>query len=482
MSEMDLASRDILQRVERFLWAAVLAALPVTSFRYLPFMGADTQVRPLSLIPAVLLLLALGFRCIRERRFLFWSKLFLPLLIFILVAVASSAVGFLLAPANLYSFTYSSRDLRAWLSLGVGLVFLLTSMCMNRNEQDLKFTIKWIYVGLILEVAWSLVQFFEIYIHHFDLLDSIQKMVMMAGLPPNGRISGLALEPSWLAAQVMTFYLPWAFAGLVKNYNWGGRRFFGVLILGASAFLLIYSFSRGGILIAIATIILTLIIAGGDRIRQALNWFVSPLRRMSLSSGRLLDVGLRIIVMLTVIAGLAGGIFILSRNQYFAQLWQTNQGNLVSYFVSIYAGPRLAYAWAGWTIFAQHPWTGVGLGAAGLYMIKALPDWAHFNIAEIAQLLSPDNTVFPNVNNLYVRLLAETGILGFWSFISFYLLLLDKILNLLVSKRKELAYLAVASLLAWLSIVLLGFTLDSFAMSTIWLPLGVLIGMAASRD
>ena len=184
--------------------------------------------------------------------------------------------------------------------------------------------------------------------------------------------------------------------------------------------------------------------------------------------------------MLALMAGLAGGIFILSRNHYFAQLWQTNQINLVNYFVSIYAGPRLAYAWAGWTIFAQHPWTGVGLGAAGLYLIKALPDWAHFNISEIAQLLSPDNQVFPNVNNLYVRLLSETGILGFWSFISFYLLLLGKILSLLGSKRKELAFLAVASLLAWLSIVLLGFTQDSLAMSTIWLPLGVLIGMTAS--
>ena len=479
---MELAPRDLLQRFERFLWAAVLVALPVTSFRYLPFMGADTQVRPLSLIPAVLLLVALCIRCIRERRLLLWSRLFLPLLIFILVAVASSAVGFLLAPANLYSFTYLGRDLRAWLTLGVGLVFLITSMYMNRNEQDLNFTIKWIYVGLIVDVAWSFVQFFEIYfVHHFGLLDKLQKTVMMAGLPPNGRISGLALEPSWLAAQVMTFYLPWAFAGLVKNYNWSGRRFVGVVILAACAFLLIYSFSRGGILIAIATIVLTLLVAGGDRIRQAWSWFVSPLRRKSLLSNRLLDVGLRIIVMLAVLAGLAGGIFILSRNHYFAQIWQTNQSNLVNYFVSIYAGPRLAYAWAGWNIFAQHPWTGVGLGAAGLYLTKALPDWAHFNIAEIAQLLSPDNQVFPNVNNLYVRLLSETGILGFWSFISFYLLLLGKILSLLGSKRKELAFLAVASLLAWLSIVLLGFTQDSLAMPTIWLPLGVLIGMTASN-
>jgi O-antigen ligase len=337
-------------------------------------------------------------------------------------------------------------------------------------------------VGFIAEVAWSLVQFFQIYIYHFGWLDLIQKTVMMAGLAPNGRISGLALEPSWLAAQVMTFYLPWAFAGLMKNYNWGRHRLAGVVILAACAFLLIYSFSRGGILIAIATVILTLFIAGMDRIRQAWSWFISPWRLRSLSSNRLLDVGLRITVMLAVLAGLAGGIFILSRNHYFAQLWQTNQSNLVNYFVSIYAGPRLAYAWAGWNIFAQHPWTGVGLGAAGFYLIKALPDWAHFNIGEIAQLLSPDNQVFPNVNNLYVRLLSETGILGFWTFISFYLLLLGKILSLLGTKRKELAFLAVASLLAWFSIAMLGFTQDSLAMPTIWLPLGVLIGMTASNS
>ncbi len=149
----------------------------------------------------------------------------------------------------------------------------------------------------------------------------------------------------------------------------------------------------------------------------------------------------------------------------------------MNYLVSIYAGPRLAYAWAGWTIFEQHPWTGVGLGAAGLYIINALPDWAHFNIGEIAQLLSPTNQSYPNVNNLYIRLLSETGILGFWSFISLYLLLFGKILSLLRSKQKEVTFLATASLLALLSIAMLGFTQDSLAMPVIWLPLGILIGM-----
>jgi len=297
-----------------------------------------------------------------------------------------------------------------------------------------------------------------------------------------GRISGLALGTLLVggAGNDLPIY-PGLLPGWVKNYNWSGRRFVGVVILAACAFLLIYSFSRGGIADCHCNNCLNSSRRGRDRIRQAWSWFVSPLRRKSLLSNRLLDVGLRIIVMLAVLAGLAGGIFILSRNHYFAQIWQTNQSNLVNYFVSIYAGPRLAYAWAGWNIFAQHPWTGVGLGAAGLYLTKALPDWAHFNIAEIAQLLSPDNQVFPNVNNLYVRLLSETGILGFWSFISFYLLLLGKILSLLGSKRKELAFLAVASLLAWLSLSCLALLRIPWPCPQFGFHWAVLIGMTASN-
>ena len=478
---MEQVTVERLQRIERFLWAAVLVALPVTSFRYLP-MGTDTQVRPLSLIPAVLLLFVLVLRCVRERRLILWSSAFQPLLVFILVAGASSAAGFLFAPVNLYSYTYPSRVLRAWLAFGVGLVFLVTSMCMNRDERDLKFTIKWVYVGLIAEVAWSLVQSFQIYIYHFSLLDTIQKTVMMAGLPPNGRISGLALEPSWLAAQVITLYLPWAFAAWVKNYSWGNRRWTVAIILVACIYLLIFTFSRSGILTTLAAVILTFIIAGWERIRQAWRWFISPLRLKSLFPNKLLEVGLRIAVIAAILASLAGGAVILSRNQYFAQIWQSRKTTLTSYFVDIYAGPRLAYSSAGWTIFEQHPWTGVGLGAAGLYLFKALPDWSHFNVPEVAQLLSPDNQVYPNTKNLYVRLLSETGILGFWSFISLYLLTLGKIFNLLRSKQKELAFLGMASLLAWLSIVMLGFTQDSLAMPIVWIPLGVLIGMTDSGN
>jgi O-antigen ligase len=305
---------------------------------------------------------------------------------------------------------------------------------------------------------------------------------MMAGISPNQRISGLALEPSWLAAQVMTVYLPWAFASVLLGYRWSTHRWLAPVCLVASGGLILFTYSRSGILTATAAAFLTFLIVGREWMKQVWKWSLQPFHQMNPAlRRRSLDVGARIGLVVIILAGLVGGSYILSRNKYFAQIWQSNKKDLVSYFVDIYAGPRLADAWAGWTIFTQHPLTGVGFGGAGLYFYQALPDWSHFNITEIAQLLSPDNLTYPNTKNIYIRLLAETGIAGFWLFLAFYLLILGKVLTMLGSRRKELVFTGAAGLLAWFAIVIVGFTQDSLAMTNIWLPLGILVGLADSQ-
>jgi O-antigen ligase len=486
---MKLLAPERLQRIERFLWALTLVTVPVTSFRFFPFPMSNAQVRPLSFFPAILLFFVIIVRCFQQRRLLFWNRNFLPLVAFGLVALISSAVGFLLIPPNLYNNTYASRLLRAWATFGVGFVFLIVPMSMNRDEQDLKFTLKWLYMGFVGQLVWSLVQLFSFYLPTIvifkqpliNLIDLIQKTMMMAGISPNKRISGLTLEPSWLAAQVVTIYLPWAFASLLKGYFWGKRRWPTVAILMASGVLIIFTYSRSGILTAVAALFFTFLFAGWGWMKWAWKWFQRPFHGdRSVLSRRILNVSSRIILIIAILVGLTGGSYVLTRNQYFARIWQSDKHDLTSYFVDIYAGPRLAFAWAGWTIFEQHPWTGVGFGATGLYFIHALPDWSQFNIPEISRLLYPDNHIYPNAKNLYIRLLAETGIMGFWLFITFYLLLLGRALFLLRSRRKELAFVGAASLVAWVAIVILGFSQDSLAMLNIWMPLGILVGMADS--
>jgi O-antigen ligase len=486
---MNIFTPKRLESSSRFLWALVLLAFPITSFPYIPFLGTETQVRPLSLYPAALLLAVLAFRSLLEKRLHLWSKSLLPLLGFALVALISSSMGVFLAPLDQYQSAYDGRVLRAWITFATGVVFALIAIVMNRDNDDLKFTLKWLYIGFSIQIAWSFVQLLGFYTPNYpfrmaivNFINFVQPLFVITGLAPYQRISGLTLEPSWLAAEIITAYLPWAFASLLKGYHWTRRIWVSVVVFIAGIILLIFTYSRGGILIAAVALLLTFLVAGWGWIRAAWHWFLHPIRSVnSVLVRNVLGIGLRILITFAILGSVVGGAYLLSQNAYFAKIWNSQKTDLIAYFIDISAGPRLAVAWAGWTIFEQHPWTGVGLGAAGLYIRNALPAWSHINISEISVILAPGNTTYPNTKNLYTRLLAETGIIGFWLFIAFYMLLMGKILTLLRSIRKEDVFIGVAGLFTLLGIIALGLSQDSLAMPTIWIPLGILIGLADSR-
>ncbi len=474
---------------ERVLWACVLVCLPVTSFRYLPFFG-DSQVKPLSLLPALPLGLLLLWRCLRTRRFVFWSPALLPLLLFILAAVAASAAGAFLAPPAMYQQEYPTRLLRAWISLGVGVSFLLLPIAMVRNAQDLKFSLRWLFIGLFGHLVWSGIQLIDIYLIGviFDgqplsnLVDMIQKSFSMSGVAPSRRITGLSFEPSWLAAQVTSLYMPWVLAALLSGYAaFRSRRV--LLFQGAVVIALgLLTYSRSGILIMLGSVVMTLLFSARLLITRLRGKGKSqPIAGAEKGPTRISPVVVRLLVGGAFIASLAGVIYLLSRNTYFASLFQPGAATITDYFIKIYAGPRLAFSLAGWQIFTAHPWFGVGPGGAGFYIPEALPVWTHFNLSEISMLLSPANTVFPNVKNLYLRLLAETGLPGLWCWITFYLAVLASVLRLLGSKRSDLVFTGTAGITIWLSVVMLGFSQDSLAIPVIWLPLGFLLGMQAGR-
>jgi O-antigen ligase len=101
-------------------------------------------------------------------------------------------------------------------------------------------------------------------------------------------------------------------------------------------------------------------------------------------------------------------------------------------------------------------------------------------VPEIAKQLSPDNRLYPNPKNLYVRLLAETGLIGFFLFITFQLYILGDMLNLYrCNERFAWArFAAVAGVFAWLAITFYNFTQDSLTTPNIWLVSGILVGLS----
>jgi O-antigen ligase len=169
----------------------------------------------------------------------------------------------------------------------------------------------------------------------------------------------------------------------------------------------------------------------------------------------------------------------LSQKEYITRLFNTRAESLEDFIIENSAGARAAYIFGALGAYEESPITGVGLGASGFYIYDHLPDWALTTVPEIARQLSPENRLYPNPKNLYVRLLAETGLIGFFVFIAFLFSVLGDTLSALQSKTILGRYLGIAGIFSWFAIALYNLTQDSFATPNIWINFGILVGMTA---
>ena len=470
---MRVSPRSVsLGALARILWAATLLALPVSSFRYFPA-GEGTYVRPLSFYPLALLALVLLVQLVRRKTVFPWAGSWTPLVGVVLAIAAASMVGLLIAPPPLRGEDVLGRELRAWVTLIMGVSFFAAAAWMNRNFDDLRFSIQWLFAGFILDILWSGLQGATFYLHLLPkpLVTQWQRAFSMRELIRTNRISGLAYEPSWLAGQISTLYLPWLFAWLLTRQRMTRFKWLEPLLLLCAVLLLLATFSRGGLLTVGATTVLTFLLVGREQLRAAWRWFVTGFRQ-----GRQLALRLGVIVVILAAAG--GALLFLSQKGNIARLWNTRAETFTDFLIQNSAGSRAAYMSGALSAYDEHPWTGVGLGASGFYIYSHLPDWALTTVPDIARQLSPDNNLYPNPKNLYVRLLAETGLIGFFLFLAFQFSLLGDSLIVLRRKTAMAQYLATAAIFTWLALIFYNFTQDSFAIPNLWINLGMLVGLS----
>jgi O-antigen ligase len=218
---------------------------------------------------------------------------------------------------------------------------------------------------------------------------------------------------------------------------------------------------------------LTLVLAGRAELRAAWNWFHSGFQR---GSNWLLRFG----VVVLIVGTLAGAGLFLAQKGYIARLFSTNAESIEEFVIENSAGARAAYNLGALGAYEESPITGVGLGAGGFYIYGHLPDWAMTTVPEIARQLSPENRLYPNPKNMYLRLLAETGLTGFILFVAFLFSVLGDSLRVLQSETTVARYLGIAGLFSWIAVALYNATQDSFATPNIWINFGILVGMTAS--
>ena len=467
-------SEERLEKWMQVLWGITLLTVPVTSFRWLPEVFGSTQVRPMAFYPLALLVPIVLLYLFKTKSFRFPAPAS-PLLAFILVAGISTLIGGLYDPPALRGVSYWGYALRSWISLAIGMGFFWISVLLSRSEDFLRKSLPWIYAGLVLSLIWGGIQALAQYTSLLDieLIDKIQLSFSIRRVMER-RVSAFAFEPSWLADQIAIFYFPWLFAAVLTRfrltkYTWLEP----VLCLGSFA-LLLMTYSRSGILGLAISVIIVMLTVGRGIIVSVWSWFWAPF-----VSPEIKGVWNRVLILLFVVV-LIGGTFIwLNSYHYFADLWNTDlSGGLVNYATKIAAGPRLAYIEAGISIFNTHPWFGVGLGGSSFYLFDHLPNWALVNPQEIAEQTSPTSNIIPNVRNLIVRLLSETGFVGLWLYFAFMLSILGSIRKMFLSRRKLMIYASVAGLIIWPASILRQFTLSTLTAPVMWISLGMVVGYA----
>ena len=118
--------------ITKILWAAILISLPITSFRYFPFLGKSTYVRPLALYPLVLLFPLLVIHLLKFRKKTILPGSFLHLGVFLLIAFTTTIIAANYTPVEMRGHDYWERTLRAWVTVIIWLaLFFCTALGMS---------------------------------------------------------------------------------------------------------------------------------------------------------------------------------------------------------------------------------------------------------------------------------------------------------------------------------------------------------------
>ncbi|MFZ6026434.1 MAG: O-antigen ligase family protein [Chloroflexota bacterium] len=464
------------------LWLAALFLLPITSFPPLSQRLGGVVVAPLSaflllLLAAIWLFpyLVRGGKLPRESG---------ALLAFLAVAVVSWALAQFTDIPSFRRFSPLKEGLQVFATLALGMVsFYVPAAWLMGSERRLRTALRAISLGGVAIVIWCLVQAWYVYfldseftlrMYEFQWLFSTRQ-----GNPLIAeRVTGFAYEPSWLAHQLNLVYLPlWLAATL------GGHSVFPRLwrislenvLLAMGVFSLFASHSRVGWLSFLAVLVLLAV---------ALSWKLSQFliqRLFPRASSKAFQALLSSLLLLLLLAGYAWGTWkvvqfaaryerrlerILSRDVFQAQ-------NVYEFFNNLEFAERVIYWAAGMRTFSHHWLIGVGPGNFGFYFPQDMPRFGWW-LTEITDLMHRFSFL-PNTKNFWVRLLAETGLVGFAVFVGWLVSLLQSAWFTWRSRQPLARMVASMGLFSLTAFLIEGFSIDSFALPYLWVAAGLLV-------
>ena len=485
--------KEYLPKIRKILWALFLISLPVTNFRYFPakLAGSGVNVRPLLIYPLVLLFFLATLPALWKQKL---PRVWIPFIVFLILTIISTSLPILQGfTSELSEVTIPSRVVRSLITLFLGAAIYMTVSLMSNSEEDLKFTLKWLYVGMAIAIFWGALQIgfvLDLHPRWYFRMAHIQKYITMNVGTPD-RAMGLTLEPSWFADQIAALWLPWVLPAAFMNKTifkrrWGWLTLEKIFLVWMLV-VLVFTLSRAGFIVAIVVIGCGILFLRpkwerAESYDRNFQW----IGKIQKSFDKLPGLVRFTIVSVGIILVLAVVLFVASmQSNYIFRMWDYWLGisyeartigskSLSGYFRFIGFGPRFIYWETAYRIFSQHPIFGVGLGNYTFHFQEMLPTVQVGYMPELLTRIVPDYSRVVTAKNYFGRLLAETGILGTAAYITFLISLAGSGIYLWLSKYQEEKFWGTGALLGLIAFLVDSFSYDSLAIPNPWIVFGLI--------
>jgi O-antigen ligase len=214
---------------------------------------------------------------------------------------------------------------------------------------------------------------------------------------------------------------------------------------------------------------------------EAYAWVVRWIRSrlFKAKTGRLFNIGTSLLISLLLLAVygsllLAAGYWLSKVDPRMASLFNFSAlkaNPLFVYANQLVFAERLVFWQAGWEVFNDFPFFGVGLGNAGYFFPEKLSAFS-WGLTEVSTLIFRWGSI-PNIKSLWVRILAETGLVGMSFFAAWYFLCWISARALILSRERLSRMFGLAGCLVLAGLLVEGFNMDTFALPYLWLSLGL---------
>jgi len=417
----------------------------------------------------------------------------LPFLVFILLALFSSLIPvFSGVESELSEVTINSRLLRTLFTLFLGAGIYFVTSLIPIKEEDLDFTLKWLYVGLTISLIWGslqLIYVLDLIPNWFKIMKNIQLHITLSR-GDKGRLIGLTQEPSWFADQLAALYLPWIYSAVLGNRSVFKRitkwMTVEMVLFAWIGVILVFTLSRSGYLTAATVLGVGLLFFRRKQLkpnkRTQANGAFWKLWRRILALPYFIKIIISAVLMISVLGTV---VYFASRgNSYISSMWEywrkptgefhfLGGKSLRDFIRFIGFGPRFLYWETAYNIFKAYPLFGVGLGNYTIYFQDYLPYQQVGYMPEVLRILVPDKSSIITAKNYFARLLAETGLFGISAYISFIIVIIGEGLYLWLAKDQNRKFWGGGILLGMIAFFMNTFSYDSFAIPNPWIVFGL---------